>query len=91
VLPLESNVLLLESVALNLNALKGLPLIPVVDDLTVILEVVTETCVGALGVPGGGLVVDAVNGSLVLGENPLFSVVLTLYVLPVLNPVIVAV
>ena len=84
--------LLLESVALNRYPVNGLPDTPVVDDLTVKLVSVFETSVGALGVPGGGpLVVDALNGALVLGEFPLFNVVLTLYALLTLSPVIVPV
>ena len=62
-MPLESNVLLLESVALNLYAVKGLPDTPVVDDLTVKLVAVLERNVGAGGVPGIKRVVT-VNGLL---------------------------
>ena len=58
--------LLLVSVALNLYAVKGLPDIPLVEVLTVILFVVTDTCVGALGVPGTEPVVIEVPGPVVL-------------------------
>ena len=81
--------LLLESVALNLNALKGLPLIPVVDDLTVKLVLVTETWVGALGVPGGDPVVIEVPRLVVL-PNVLNKVVVTEYTLEEAKPPIVA-
>jgi hypothetical protein len=59
-------VLLLVSVALNLNEVKGDPDIPVVEVLTVILVVVTEICVGALGVPGTAPVVIEVTPLVVL-------------------------
>jgi hypothetical protein len=69
-------VLLLESVALNLNALNGDPLIPVVEVLTVTLVVVTEICVGALGVPGTDPVVIEVPAPVVL-PNVLNKVAVT--------------
>jgi hypothetical protein len=90
-LPLESNVLLLESVALNLNALNGDPVIPVVEVLTVILDIVLEIRVGALGVPGGppaALVVIEVPGPVVL-PNVLNKVTVTVYALDEFNPLIV--
>ena len=62
--------LLLESVARNLYAVNGLPDIPVVEVLTVILELPTDTSIGALAVPGGELAPSTVsirvNGGLAL-------------------------
>ena len=75
-MPLESNVLLLVSVALNLYEVKGDPDIPVVEVLTDILVVVTEICVGALGVPGTAPVVIEVPGPVVL-PNVLNKVAVT--------------
>ena len=81
--------LLLVSVALNLYEVKGPPDTPVVEVLTVILVVVTEICVGALGVPGRDPVVIEVPPLVVLPYT-LNKVAVTLYTLPGVNPLIVA-
>ena len=92
-MPLESNVLLLESVALNLYAVKGPPVTPLVEFLTVILVVVLEIRIGALGVPGGppaALVVIEVAELVFPAPYTLNSVAVTLYDLDEFNPLIVA-
>jgi hypothetical protein len=82
-------VLLLVSVALNLNEVKGDPDIPVVEVLTVILDVVTETSVGALGVPGTDPVVIEVPALVVL-PYALNKVAVTVYSLPEVNPLMMS-
>ena len=81
--------LLLESVALNLYEVKGSPVIPVVEVLTDTLVVVTETCVGALGVPGTAPVGIEVPELLVL-PYALNKVAVTVYSLPGLNPLMMS-
>ena len=67
---MELNVLLLESVAINSYAVNGLPDTPIVEVLTVILELPTDTSMGALAVPGAELAPSTVsirvNGGLAL-------------------------
>ena len=78
--------LLLVSVALNLYAVNGSPDIPVVEVLTVILFVVTETCVAAFGVPGRIPVVTEVAE--LVGPLPVEfeSANVTLYEVPCVRP-----
>ena len=83
---MQSNVLLLESVALNLYEVNGSPDIPVVEVLTIILFNVFETSVATFGVPGRTPVVTEVAE--LVGPLPFEfeSVNVTLYEVPCVRP-----
>ena len=83
---MQSNVLLLESVALNLYEVNGSPDIPVVEVVTLILFNVLERSVGAFGVPGITPVVTEVAE--LVGPLPFEfeSANVTLYDVPCVRP-----